>query len=61
MECEDRKFIAYLFSYATDRIITQIINSTDFDSYCKLCSYKDLKEQAEILVEEFEQKEPVTE
>lgn len=50
----NEKFLAYLFAWATDRIVTAIMNSEPTrDNFVETCSYSDLNEQAEELIERY--------
>lgn len=51
-----REFLAYLVAYAVDRLVTQIYNSAT-EGDMRLCSYHELREQGEVILEEFEPKE----
>lgn len=53
----DKRYITYLVCYAVDRIVTAIYNAADNDSNMRLDSYKELIEQADIIIKEFESKE----
>lgn len=58
MTVEDRQFLAFLASYITDRISTCVMKTlydiNDIKSSVGVCSYKELKEQSDILIEEFD-------
>jgi len=59
MSDKDKMFLAYLVSWAVDRIVTAIYHNNEnplFSMGLKLCSYKELREQADILIREFNAK-----
>lgn len=50
----NEKFLAYLFAWAVDRIVTAIMNSeSGRENYVNLVSYLELNETADILIERF--------